>query len=103
LNVVRDLHANVFATSTSRPFELAAMQSCVVSSPYRGLENWFDVGKEILVVNSLKECIEMYPMLIEDEEMRIKIGVAAQNRVMKQHTSRHRARQIIDILKVSQV
>lgn len=101
LNIVRDLHAKVYSTSTSRPFELAAMQCCIVSSPYKGLENWFDVGKEILVANSTKECIEMYTMLIGDAEMRYKIGEAAQNKVMKAHTSRHRARQIIDILKTS--
>jgi spore maturation protein CgeB len=103
LNVVRDLHANVFSTSTSRPFELAAMRCCVVSSPYMGLENWFDIGKEILIVKSPKECIEMYGMLIENEELRVKIGEAAQNRVMKEHTSRHRARQIIDILKLTHI
>ena len=59
----------VMATSTSRPFELAAMQCCIVSAPYNGLENWFEIGKEILVANNSKECIEIYQMLIDDEEM----------------------------------
>ncbi|HZL24866.1 MAG TPA: glycosyltransferase [Nitrososphaeraceae archaeon] len=99
LNVVRDLHADVFATSTSRPFELAAMQCCIVSAPYNGLENWFDLGKEILVAKTSKEFIEIYQMLIDNEDMRIKMGTAARNRVIKDHTSRHRARQIIQILK----
>jgi spore maturation protein CgeB len=99
LNIVRDLHAEVFATSTSRPFELAAMQCCIVSAPYKGLENWFDVDKEILVAKSSKECIEIYQMLIDDDELRMNMGIAARNRVMKEHTSRHRARQIIEILK----
>jgi spore maturation protein CgeB len=61
LNVVRDEHANIFATSTSRPFELAAMRCCAVSAPYKGIEKWFEVGKEILVANSAKECLEMRP------------------------------------------
>ena len=99
LNVVRDLHARVFATSTSRPFELAAMQCCIVSAPYKGLENWFELGKEIFVANNSKECIEIYQMLIDDTEKRINMGVAARNRIIKDHTSRHRARQIIQILK----
>jgi spore maturation protein CgeB len=99
LNVVRDLHASVFATSTSRPFELAAMQCCIVSAPYKGLENWFELGKEILVAKSSKECIEIYQMLIDNEEMRMKMGIAARDRVMRDHTSRHRARQILQILK----
>jgi spore maturation protein CgeB len=98
LNVVRDLHASVFATSTSRPFELAAMQCCIVSAPYKGLENWFELGKEILVAKTSKECIEIYQMLIDDDEKRTNMGVAARNKVKKEHTSRHRARQIIQIL-----
>jgi spore maturation protein CgeB len=38
-------------------------------------------------------------MLIEDEDLRIKIGEAARARVEKEHTSKHRAEQIIDIIK----
>jgi spore maturation protein CgeB len=98
LNVVRDLHAEVPSTSTSRPFELAAMQCCIVSAPYKGLENWFDLNKEILVAKSSKECIEIYQMLIDDDEMRTNMGIAARKRVLKEHTSRHRARQIRQIL-----
>lgn len=98
LNVVRDLHAEVFATSTSRPFELASLQCCIVSAPYKGLENWFEPNKEILVAKSSKEFIEIYQMLIDDDEMRMNMGIAARNRVVKEHTSRHRARQIIQIL-----
>jgi len=41
-------------------------------------------------------------MLIDDDEMRMNMGVAARNRVKKEHTSRHRARQIIQILEKHQ-
>jgi len=98
LNVVRDLHAKVASTSTSRPFELAAMQCCIVSAPYNGLENWFELGKEITVAKTSRECIEIYQMLIDDDEMRMNMGIAARNRVKKDHTSRHRARQILQVL-----
>ena len=99
LNVARDEHAKVFATSTSRPFELAAMQCCIVSAPYRGMEKWFDTKKEILIANSSKECIELYQMLMGDQELRRKMATAAFERVKKEHTSRHRASQIIDIIR----
>jgi spore maturation protein CgeB len=99
LNVARDEHAKVFATSTSRPFELAAMQCCIVSAPYRGMEKWFDTKKEILIANSSKECIELYQMLMGDQELRRKMATAACERVKKEHTSRHRASQIIDIIR----
>jgi glycosyltransferase involved in cell wall biosynthesis len=99
LNVVREGHAKVYATSTSRPFELAAMKSCIVSAPYNGLEKWFEINKEIFVCNTKKECIEIYQMLLDSEEIRLKIANAAYERVKKEHTSRHRAEEIVQIIK----
>ena len=99
LNVVRELHAKTYATSTSRPFELAAMQCCIVSAPYRGLEKWFDIGKEIIMVNSKEECLEVYQMLMEDDEYRLRMGEAAHARVLREHTVRHRARQLTEVIK----
>lgn len=99
LNVVRELHASVFATSTSRPFELAAMECCIVSAPYKGLEKWFEIGKEMLIANSSKECIELYQMLLNDEDQRLRIGKAARERVIREHSARHRVRQIVDIIR----
>jgi glycosyltransferase involved in cell wall biosynthesis len=103
LNVVRESHANVYGTSTSRPFELASMQCCIVSAPYKGLEKWFEVGKEILVANSSKECIDLYQTLINDEDLRVRMGKAARARVIKEHTSKHRAIQITDIIQKTSV
>jgi spore maturation protein CgeB len=103
LNVVRESHAKVYGTSTSRPFELASMQCAIVSAPYNGLEKWFEVGKEILVANSSKECIEIYQTLINDGDLRVKMGEAARARVKREHTSRHRAKQITDIIQKSSV
>ena len=98
LNVVRETHSKVYASSTSRPFELAAMKCCIVSAPYTGLEKWFDTKKEILIANSAKECIEIYQMLLDNEELRTKMGLLAYERVKKEHTARHRVKQIIGII-----
>lgn len=53
LNITRDSHAKVYSSSSSRPFELASMGCCVVSDPYNGLEEWFDLGKEMYMVEML--------------------------------------------------
>lgn len=68
LNITRWSHTNVYASSTSRPFELAAFGSCIVSQPYSGIDEWFKVGKEMLVVNSPEEAIETYKGLLNDEK-----------------------------------
>ena len=99
LNVVHELHAKTFATSTARPFELSALGCCIVSSPYNGLEKWFDTKKEILIVNSIDECVETYNYLMDNPEQRLKMGNAARERIMNEHTSSHRAEQFIQIIK----
>lgn len=99
LNITRWSHTNVYASSTSRPFELAAFGSCIVSQPYNGIEEWFEVGKELLVVNDENEAIQTYKRLLHNEEDREKIGTRARRRILKEHTYKHRARQLIDIIR----
>ena len=98
LNVVREKHANIYATSTSRPFELAAMKCCIVSSPYKGLEKWFDIGNDIIIVNSSKEAIEAYQDLLQNKEKREKLSIAAYTRVIKEHTAKHRGKDLVNII-----
>ncbi len=98
LNLVHELHAKTFATSTARIFELAALRCCIVSSPYDGLEKWFEPKKEILVANSTEEAIEIYQTLMDNPEIRLKMGLAAEKRVKRDHTARNRVREVIDII-----
>jgi spore maturation protein CgeB len=99
LNITRKPHAAVYASSISRIFELASMGCCVVSNPYKGMEEWFDVGKEALIAKSDEEVSELYSWLLSDEEARLRLGTAARQRVLREHTHKHRAQELLDILK----
>lgn len=99
LCITRMAHASVFASSSSRPFELAAMGCCVVSNPYLGIETWFEPGREILIVNSAEEAVERYHYLLHHDVERRAIGAAARERVLHEHTFRHRARQLVEIVR----
>jgi spore maturation protein CgeB len=99
LNIARKPHAEVYASSNSRVFELAAMGSCIVSNPFSGIEEWFEVGKEILIAGSEEQALELYTWLLSDENARDKMGAAARQRVLREHTHRHRAEQIVEIVK----
>lgn len=99
LCITRGAHASVYASSSSRPFELASLGACIVANPYFGIEEWFEPGKELIVVNSAEEAIERYQYLLGNEKERIAIGAAARQRVLKQHTFRHRARELMRIIK----
>lgn len=98
VNITKHIDAETYATSSMRPFELASMGCCVVSDPYMGLEEWFEVGKEIFVVHDAAEAIETYKMLLTTEELRRRTGELARKRVLKEHTVQHRARQLVEIL-----
>jgi spore maturation protein CgeB len=89
----------VYASSSSRPFELGSMCCCIVANPYLGMEEWFEPGKEIIVVNSAEEAVDRYRYLLEHDQERIDIGCAARERVLKEHTFRHRAQQLVEIVK----
>jgi len=98
LCVTRQAHATVFASSSSRPFELASLGACMVCNPYLGIETWFEPGKECVVIQEPEEAVERYRWLLQHERERLAMGVAARERVLKEHTYRHRARQLIDIV-----
>jgi len=95
LNITRSAHATVHASSSMRPFELAAMGCCIVSNPVSGLDTWFELGKELIVVNSTDEAIATYRRLLNDGSERKRLGQAARSRVVAEHTHRHRARQLV--------
>jgi len=98
LNITKHIDAETYATSSMRPFELASMGCCVVTDSYNGLEEWFEVGKEMFMVHNAEEAVETYKTLLASEELRRKTGILARERVIKEHTTQHRAKQLLDIL-----
>lgn len=98
LVITRKAHASVFASSSSRPFELASLGACMVCNPYEGIETWFEPDKELIVVHSEAEAVERISWLLRHDEARRKMGQAARERFLKEHTFRHRARQLVKII-----
>ena len=99
LCITRGAHASVYASSSSRPFELGALGACIVANPYLGIEEWFEPEKELIIAHSAEEAIERYRYLLGNDRERIAIGSAARQRVLKQHTFRHRAQELTEIIK----
>ncbi len=98
LCITRRAHASVYASSSSRPFELASMGCCIVANPYAGIEEWFEPEREVVVVSSAEEAVERYRHLLAHAGERSALGRAARERVLKEHTFRHRARQLVEIV-----
>jgi Glycosyl transferases group 1 len=100
LNLTRRSHATIFASSTARPFELAACAAAIVSNPVEGMERWFDVGSELRVVSSADEALATYRELLADPGAAETMGRRARERVLEEHTYAHRARQILELVGV---
>lgn len=99
LNITRWSHSSIYASSTSRPFELAGFGACIVSQPYNGLEKWFDFGQDLAVVNSEDEAMAVYRQLLSDDQKMKEMGHNARKRVLQEHTFRHRAEELVNIIR----
>ena len=100
LNVTRRAHATVTASSTCRPFELAACGATIVSNPVAGIERWFEPGRELVVVADADEAVAAYRELLADPAQAEELGRRARERVLDEHTYAHRARQLLAALDI---
>jgi hypothetical protein len=98
LCITRRSHASVYASSSCRPFELAAAGAAIVANPYDGIERWFEPGSELIVAAGADEAVAAYRMLLDDPAQAEQMGRRARERVLDEHTYRHRARQVLDLL-----
>jgi spore maturation protein CgeB len=101
LVITRRAHSSVYASSTARPFELAALGCCMVSNPYLGIEEWFEPGREVLLVDSPGQAVETYRRLLRDPATSQELGARARERLLQEHTYHHRATEFLRDLKGS--
>jgi spore maturation protein CgeB len=98
LCLTRRPHASVYASSSCRPFELAAAGAAIVANPYEGIERWFEPGQELFVVSDTEAAISAYRSLLEDPALAEQMGRRARERVLDEHTYRHRARRLLELV-----
>ncbi len=95
LNVTRaEMAASGFCPS-GRLFEAASCGTALLSDVWKGLEQFFVPGKEILLVRSTRDVEEA--LQLSDIELS-RLARAARDRVYAQHTSEHRAAELERLL-----
>jgi spore maturation protein CgeB len=95
LNVTRREMAAMGWCPSGRLFEAAACGTPVLSDDWAGLDTFFSPGREILVAHTTEEAVAALD--VSDAEIK-RIGKAARERVLTDHTSAHRATELLDIL-----
>jgi hypothetical protein len=98
LCITRRSHASVYASSSCRPFELAAAGAAIVANPTEGIDRWFDPGSELLLAATADEATEAYGQLLDDPAQAEELGRRARERVLDEHTYRHRARRLLELV-----
>jgi spore maturation protein CgeB len=94
LNVTRaDMIASGYSPSV-RLFEAAACGVPILTDAWSGLADFFQPGREILVVRTTQDVLECLQEL--DAERLQEIGTRARTRVLAEHTATHRARELED-------
>ena len=90
LNITRGPMAAMGYCPSGRLFEAAACGAVVLSDWFEGLDAFFDPWREIIVVRSTEDVLRA---LDRSPEERRRIGAAARERVLADHTADVRARE----------
>jgi spore maturation protein CgeB len=96
LNVHRDGMARYGYSPATRLFEAAGAASCVVTDTSVGLDTFLEPGREVLVARDGAEVVALLDDLSVPRA--VEIGRAARERVLAQHTYRHRAATVLRVL-----
>jgi spore maturation protein CgeB len=98
LSVTRAPMAEMGYCPSGRLFEAAACATPIVSDYWPGLEQFFEPGREILVVSNAHEVEDA--LSLDHEQLR-HIGEAARQRVLAEHTADHRGGELLSLLEVA--
>ena len=92
LNITREAMIRWGYSPSVRLFEAAACAVPIVSDYWEGLETFLKPGEEILISRTAQETLSHLRNLRESELFRL--GHAARDRVMAEHTAAHRAAEL---------
>jgi spore maturation protein CgeB len=92
LNITREPMARLGWCPAGRLFKATACAAAVLSDEWTGLDEFYTPGEQILVARNTEDTLAALDM--SDARLRA-IGRAARERTLDEHTSLHRARQLI--------
>ncbi len=99
LNINRDSMADVGFSPPTRVFEAAGSATCLITDKWRGIEKFFEPGREILVAGNAEEIVG-YLRGAPAAEARA-LGDAMHRRALAEHTYAQRAAEVDGILRAA--
>lgn len=92
LNITRSDMIRAGYSPSIRLFEAAACATPIISDYWDGLNDFFEIDREILVSRSPEDTINYLTRIHDDE--RLQIGLKARQKVLSRHTASHRAAEL---------
>jgi spore maturation protein CgeB len=89
LNITRAAMVRAGFSPSVRLFEAASCGTPIISDDWPGLETLFQPKEEILIANDARDVLEILNEM--PEQAARKMGLRARERVLREHTSAHRA------------
>jgi spore maturation protein CgeB len=96
LNITRADMAAMGYCPSGRLFEAAACGVPVLSDTWEGLDSFFEPGSEILLARTSEDAVAALDLGAAELA---RIGAAARERVLAEHTSAHRAREMVELVR----
>jgi spore maturation protein CgeB len=96
LNVNRESMARFGYSPATRVFEAAGAGACLISDRWEGMELFLEPGEQVLLASDGRQVAAHLADL--DPERARRIGRAARERVLAEHTYEHRAREVERVL-----
>jgi spore maturation protein CgeB len=99
LNINRESMVRYGFSPPTRVFEAAGAGACLITDAWEGIELFLEPDREVLIAKSGLEVVEHLALLSTGAARRI--GRAAQQRILAQHTYDHRAAQVETLLGIA--
>ncbi len=96
LNISRESMAEYGFSPATRVFEAAGAGACLITDAWKGVEQFLEPDREVLVAHDGNEVAEHVRSLTPERAR--EIGQAALRRVLAEHTYAHRAEQLEQLL-----
>jgi spore maturation protein CgeB len=82
-----------------RVFDVPACGSFLLTDHQKAIEELFEVGREIVTYKNIEEIPELVRFYLNNPDARKKIAMKGMERVLKEHTYKHRLGRIIEIMR----
>jgi len=87
------------ATSNMRLFEATGVGTCLLTDDAENLRELFEPGRDVATFRDASDCRERIRALLANDPEREAIARAGQERCLSQHTFRHRAPRLVELLR----